>query len=40
MIPRRRLGDGTVVYYKFTTGWAALMLTAIAVMLAKGLGWI
>lgn len=41
MIPtRRRTGDGAVVYYKLTTAYGCVLLTAIAIMLAKGLGWL
>jgi hypothetical protein len=40
MIPKHRMRDGSVVYYKLTAGYGCVLLTAIVVMLAKGLGWI
>lgn len=37
---KHRTGDGTVVYYKLTTAYLCLLLTAIALMAAKGVGWL
>jgi len=40
VVPKRKMPDGTTVYYKATAGYICTMLTVIVLLLAHQFGWI